>query len=120
MYLLLCSQLSKRLPGIADPPTVSQVEESFKKFDRDASGDLDYNEYKGFVVQWFRDNGIYFTGMVAANMLINFIFIPMIAESIHAKLALKTAVNHIPKKVFTLIFAVVSKVSFKMLRRIGQ
>jgi len=30
MYLLLCSQLSKRLPGIADPPTVSQVEESFK------------------------------------------------------------------------------------------
>jgi len=68
----------------------------------------------------FRDNGIYFTGMVAANMLINFIFIPMIAESIHAKLALKTAVNHIPKKVFTLIFAVVSKVSFKMLRRIGQ
>jgi len=53
MYLLLCSQLSKRLPGIADPPTVSQVEESFKKFDRDASGDLDYNEYKGFVVQWY-------------------------------------------------------------------
>mmetsp|Transcript_10581 Transcript_10581/g.44109 ORF Transcript_10581/g.44109 Transcript_10581/m.44109 type:complete len:142 (-) Transcript_10581:390-815(-) len=48
------AQLGKRLPGkLATPPTAAQVEESFRKYDRDSNGELDYAEYKGFMVQWY-------------------------------------------------------------------
>mmetsp|Transcript_12473 Transcript_12473/g.38047 ORF Transcript_12473/g.38047 Transcript_12473/m.38047 type:complete len:157 (+) Transcript_12473:115-585(+) len=111
-------QISKRAPGISDPPTVSDVKANFKRFDKDGSGELTFNEYEKFVKAWVREKGMNFTGAIITNLLVNFAAIPLVADNLHSGLANKSIVRYIPKKAFLVAFALVSKFAFQIVRRI--
>eukprot|EP00188_Purpureofilum_apyrenoidigerum_P002900 Plantae.Rhodophyta-Purpureofilum_apyrenoidigerum.ctg29518.p1 GENE.Plantae.Rhodophyta-Purpureofilum_apyrenoidigerum.ctg29518~~Plantae.Rhodophyta-Purpureofilum_apyrenoidigerum.ctg29518.p1 ORF type:complete len:157 (+),score=29.19 Plantae.Rhodophyta-Purpureofilum_apyrenoidigerum.ctg29518:83-553(+) len=111
-------QVSKRAPGISDPPTASDVKANFRQFDRDGTGELTFDEYEKFVKAWVKEKGMNFTGAMITHLLVNFGLIPFLADNMHKELANKSFVRYIPKKAFLVAFALVSKFAFQVFRKV--
>mmetsp|Transcript_24336 Transcript_24336/g.24600 ORF Transcript_24336/g.24600 Transcript_24336/m.24600 type:complete len:170 (+) Transcript_24336:41-550(+) len=109
---LLYFKLSQKVPGIADPPSLEEVENYFKSFDRNKSGDLDLEEYGEFCESWVKTKGVNLTGALITGVAIQALLLPEIANQIHINTK-GTILEHVPKKVLMIGVVLISKFVFK-------
>lgn len=69
-------KLSKRSPGVTEPPTAEEVDEKIAEFDKDFSGGLSKEEFFEFCKEWFDKKGAVFLQQLLLTAFISMVILP--------------------------------------------
>lgn len=69
-------KLSKRSPGVTEPPTAEEVDEKIAEYDVDMSGGLSKDEFFEFCKVWFDRKGAIFLQQILLTAFIGMVVLP--------------------------------------------
>eukprot|EP00184_Porphyridium_aerugineum_P002228 CAMPEP_0184697342 /NCGR_PEP_ID=MMETSP0313-20130426/4333_1 /TAXON_ID=2792 /ORGANISM="Porphyridium aerugineum, Strain SAG 1380-2" /LENGTH=164 /DNA_ID=CAMNT_0027156121 /DNA_START=76 /DNA_END=570 /DNA_ORIENTATION=+ len=110
-------KVAQKMGEINDPPTRSEVDAYFTKWDKDKSGELSYDEYEEFVRSWVKDHGAGFAMALATGVVVQALVVPMFAEYLFKSAQKVKLLDKIPQKVIMLGTVLVTKVLFGLFNK---